>query len=348
MYRSSISNQPHILTVVMELKVLALLSLDVFRLSLGWALEELGHNVYYLNEIREDLIEQAIKVFKPDVFFDMGWDVEHCSKKKVAVLEHLLKKHNLYHVYFAEEDALHFERWSKPYVMQVRPQFVLTRSPQCISEYRGMGIEATYLDVGCNPRFHRKGPSYSKYACDVSIVANAQLVWEIYRRQSITDLVVPLLEEVINLKIWGRDWNQVESYLGVDAPRSDVWQGLIPFTETPWAYNSSIINVSIQSVENQVSNRTYDILSTGGFLLTSDTPGVREKIKRGVHCEVSASAEETKEKVHYYLIHDETRNRIAQAGRELAIRHLSYQSTLPAVWTLIENHLIQHKRMKTF
>lgn len=330
----------------MEMKILALLSLDVFRLSMGWALEEIGNHVYYLNEIREDILEEAIKVFAPDVFFDMGWDVQHCYPKKLPVLANSLYKHELYHVYFAEEDELHFERWSKPYVMQVRPQFVLTRSARCIPEYRGMGIEAAFLDVGCNPRFHRKGPVNPKFACDVSLVANAQFVWDIYRRQSIADLAAPLLHSPIHFKVWGRDWNNISSYLGVAPPRSDVWQGLLPFIKTPQVYNSSKMNLSIQSVEDQISNRTYDILANGGFLLTSDTLGVREKFQPGVHCEVSASSEETVEKVNYYLIHDEIRSKIAQSGMEQASRYHSYQHTLPIVWDLIKKHRKQLRRIK--
>ncbi|GMA49515.1 hypothetical protein GCM10025857_08720 [Alicyclobacillus contaminans] len=171
-------------------------------MSMGWVLEELGHRVYYLNQIQEDTLEQAIRTFAPDIFFDMGWDA-HFKPVRIPLLGAILKKYRLYHVYFAEEDWLHFERWSKQYITQVTPHFVLTRSRRCLPEYCGMGIRAAYLDVGCNPSFHRTVAPHSTYACDVSVAANAQLRWDIFRRQSIANLVLALSETPHNFQIWG-------------------------------------------------------------------------------------------------------------------------------------------------
>jgi len=306
---------------------------------MGWALEEIGHQVYYLNQISADGLEQAIKTFKPDIFFDMGWDVEHSKVTRVEMLGSILKQHNLYHAYFAEEDSLHFERWSKPYTAQTSPQFVLTRSQSCVAEYIGMGFQSMYLDVGCNPRFHRTVPLNLKYACDVSVVANAQLGWDIYRRQSIADLVLPLLDMPGQIRIWGRSWDKLKTYLGRESPSTAIWKGIISFVETPAIYSSSTINISVQSVADQVSSRTYDILAAGGFLLTSDTPGVTERLQPGVHCDVSKSSEETLEKVRFYLTHESLCNKIALAGQEYAQKWFSYQHSLPAVWAQVEEHL---------
>lgn len=326
---------------VMRMKVLALLSQDMFRLSIGWVLEELGNKLYYVNQIREDILEQAIQTFQPDVIFDVGWDA-HFRMAKLPVLANVLKKHHLYHVYFAEEDWLHYERWSEPYTQQVVPQFVLTRSQACAQRYQARGIQAAYLDVGCNPRFHRSMAPSLDYDSDVSVVANAQLRWEIFRRESISNLVLPLFDAPLKVKIWGKGWDEVLTHLGKANPGTQVWQGTLPFLKTPLVYNSTRINVSIQSVEDQLSNRTYDILASGGFLFTSDTPAVRERLQPGIHCEISNSPEETMEKIQFYLSNESAREKIARAGQEYAINHFSYQNTLPDVWQLVEQDVVRY------
>ena len=323
------------------MRILSLLSLDVFRLSMGWALESVGHRVYHLNEVRADLLQEAVRVFKPDVYFDMGWDVDH-NDGKVPVIRDFLQRTGLYHVYFAEEDSLHFERWSRQYVQAVPTHFVLTRAPNLVTKYLDMKMGAAYLDVGCNPEYHRPGVVDAAYACDVSVVVHGQFVWDIFRRQSITNLVVPLFDQPYDTRIWGRDWEQTAAYFG-RAPRAGMHQGLLPFWKTPNVYNAAKINISVQSQETQISNRTYDVLASGGFLLTSDTPGVREKLVPGVHCEVSSSPEETLSKVAYYLTHETERLRIARAGLEHARRTFAYQATLPDVWKQVETHRLQNR-----
>ena len=87
---------------------------------------------------------------------DMGWDVWQQDKYQDGELESIrdvIKKYQLFHLYFAEEDWLHFERWSKRYCKIMQPSFVLTRSPLTIRGYEEMGIPATFFDVGTNPIF---------------------------------------------------------------------------------------------------------------------------------------------------------------------------------------------------
>lgn len=317
------------------MKILALMSLDMFRLTLGWALETNGHRVYQMNDISKQSLEEAIRDFQPEIVMDAGWDELHVDQHKVNIMGQLLKKHNIFHVYFAEEDWLHFERWSKRYVASTMPEFVLTRSANCIPYYRGLGIGSEYMDVGCNPYFHRPLPPTLKYACDVSVIVNGQFVWDVFRRKSITDLVAPLFHAPFNTQIWGRDWHEMQPFLGI-SPNMGMVQGPLPYHLTHQVYNSAKINISVQSVEDQISSRTYDILASGGFLLTSDTPGVKSKLKPGIHCEVSNSPEETLEKIRYYLDHEEKRGEIARNGMNYAREQLSYQKNLAQVWPNIE------------
>ncbi|MCJ8013526.1 glycosyltransferase [Paenibacillus sp. KQZ6P-2] len=299
----------------------------------------MGHEVYYLNTISKPLMEEAILTYKPDMLFDMGWDIEHWNSD---LRTEIVKQHQLFHVYFAEEDYLSYERWSKQYVTATKPDFVLTRSEDCIPKYKEMGIKAAYLDVGIVPEFHRPMPYDSRYACEVSVVDHFSYKPNVFLHKSLSDLIIPLFDQPFDTKIWGKKWNtEAVRYFGKQPP-AHLLQGILPFHHTPIVYSSAKINISPQNVFDQISNRTYDILSSGAFLLTSDTPGVRDKLQVGVHCDVSGSPEETIEKISFYLKHENARQKIAKTGMLYARERFSYKNTLQKVWPEIERALQRH------
>ncbi len=330
------------------MRILALMTFDIFRLSLGAALEQAGHEVRFIEDFDAGELDAAITDFKPDMVIDMGWDVwqqDKYSRGELHAIYEILNKHQIFHLYFAEEDWLHYERWSERYCSIMRPSFVLTRSPLTIRGYEAMGIKATYFDVGCNPEFHKPSPPQPQYACDVAVVATGNFTTGELRYKSISDLVVPLLDRQHDVKIWGRDWESItRCYPGKKVP-PHMLQGKLSYTETSAVYNSAKICISIQTSKDQLSNRTLDILSSGGFLLTSDTKAVREKLRPGIDCVVSGSPEETVRLVDYYLAHEDERRQIAEQGLITARERFAYQKTLATVWPEIEGEWHAHQQM---
>ena len=315
------------------MRILALMSGEHHRMNFAWALEEIGHDVYPLNKVDESLIDEAVRHFKPDLTFGMGWDELQTNR---VDLPRILRKHNLFHLYFAEEDWLHYSWWSSVYVKEIPTHFVLSRSESCVPNYERMGIPAVFLDVGGNPSFQRPVKPVPEYACDVSVVVNGQFAVDVFRRKSLSDLVYPLFEAPFDTRIRGDHWhNELPRIIGITANPRQLY-GTLPYFETPKVHCSAKINISVQTVEDQLSSRTYDILSCGGFLLTSDTPRVRERLKPGINCEVSGSPEETIEKIRYYLNREEARERIARNGLAFARSEGSYQVNIPRVWPRVE------------
>ncbi|RRJ64262.1 spore coat protein [Paenibacillus oralis] len=318
------------------MKILALMKAEHHRMNVGWVLEEIGHEVFHISELDEKLIDEAVQYFKPDITFGMGWDA---LQNETDLLPQILQKYNLFHLYFAEEDWLHYDGWSRFYVETVPTHFVLTRSQHCVPKYGEKGIPATYLDVGSNPSFQRPLQIVPEYVCDVSVVANGQFLRDIFRRKSLADLVYPLFDAPFDTRIRGNDWHdELPRMIGITA-NPQMLYGTLPYYETPKVHSSSKINISIQTVEDQLSSRTYDILACGGFLLTSDSPGVRERLQPGINCEVSSSPEETIAKIHYYLQHEDQRLEIARNGLEFARTEGAYQTTIPRVWPLVEQEV---------
>ncbi len=100
----------------------------------------------------------------------------------------------------------------------------------------------------------------------------------------------------------------MSKYIGREIPRNWI-HGYLDYTEAYKVYSSAKIIIGLQNCESQLTQRTYEILGSGGFLLTSDTPAVRGKFKPGRDLIVSSSPKETLEKVKYYLNHDSERKR---------------------------------------
>lgn len=109
-------------------------------------------------------------------------------------------------------------------------------------------------------------------------------------------------------------------------------QGKVDFSRTPYIYSSAKICLSIQTSRDQLSNRTLDIVTSGGFLLTSNTEAVRKHLPPGVYCDATSSPAETVEKIKYYLQNDNKRREIAEKGQKYALEHFTYQQKLHEAW----------------
>lgn len=84
----------------------------------------------------------------------------------------------------------------------------------------------------------------------------------------------------------------------------------------PKIFHLSKINLNITSrtIETGISQRVWDVLAVGGFLITNYQPELEEYFEIGKDLEVFHDLNELEEKVDYYLKHEEQRIRIAMNG----------------------------------
>ena len=96
----------------------------------------------------------------------------------------------------------------------------------------------------------------------------------------------------------------------------DIWPPLSYDEELPKAYHLSKINLNItlHSIISGLPLRVFDIMGVGGFMLTNYQPEIDELFSVGEEIEVYKSLDEIKEKVCFYLLHDDIRQRIALKG----------------------------------
>lgn len=90
------------------------------------------------------------------------------------------------------------------------------------------------------------------------------------------------------------------------------------FTEMPIIFNRSKINLNItmRPIVTGLSQRIYDVLACGGFLITNYQQELPELFEIGTDLECYTSMDELIDKVDYYLKHDDIREKIAANGLE--------------------------------
>ncbi len=105
-------------------------------------------------------------------------------------------------------------------------------------------------------------------------------------------------------------------------------------------YATTKVNVDINRVviRNGFTQRIFDTLASGAFVVTSAKPIVNEFfVTEGPHQEVAtfASAEELTDKVRYYLAHEDKRVAIAARGREKVLAAHTYDHRVREIFRVV-------------
>lgn len=309
------------------MKILFLESHPMWLYGLPNGFREAGHTVMISGPVSRENITEMIDEFKPDLIVSMGWTPEH-SREKQAWIRNATKKVNIPLVYWATEDPLHTQNFTIPLIKKMKPDFVFTVTPSLCKTYESMGIKAAHLDFAFHESIHHQIKPLAKYSCDIAVVANAYPNFleehpEVFRSSSLKTLIRPLIRKGIRIDFWGRNWEKMSKYIGREIPPNWI-HGYLDYTEAYKVYSSAKVVIGLQNCESQLTQRTYEILGSGGFLLTSDTPAVRDKFKPGRDLIVSSSPKETLEKVKYYLNHDSERKKIQINGKK-AVKNDSFR-----------------------
>ncbi len=113
-------------------------------------------------------------------------------------------------------------------------------------------------------------------------------------------------------------------------PRVDCRGGVRTLSEMPKVFQASRINLNMtmRPIETGLSQRIWDVLACGGFLLTNYQSEIPDYFEIGKDLETYESMEELEEKVRYYLAHEDERMEIAINGYEKVAAHHSYEMRL--------------------
>ena len=124
-----------------------------------------------------------------------------------------------------------------------------------------------------------------------------------------------------------------------ELPKRIINHGLANATQiAPKIYQLSKINLNItlRSIETGTPLRIFDIMSVGGFVLSNYQKELADLFVIDKEIVVFESLDELKDKIRYYLGHDNERQRIARNGYEKVKRCYSYPQVLKRMIEVVD------------
>lgn len=105
------------------------------------------------------------------------------------------------------------------------------------------------------------------------------------------------------------------------------------YKEMPKVFRCSDINlnISLKIIKEGIPLRVFDILGAGGFLITNYQKEIEECFVAGKDLVVYESMDDLREKVKYYLEHEEERKIIAKSGHDKAAKCFSIEKQIDKI-----------------
>lgn len=286
------------------MRVLFLQSGTIWVHTLPEGFIEAGHEIKISGPINNENVSAFISEFKPHLIISMGMGPDQ-TKERQLIARKYSKAYKIPHVYWSIEDPCFTRSFSLPIIQTMQPDFVFSICPETVDYFNQMGIKSAYMNFGFAPKIHHPIEALDEYTSSIALVANAyphvlKRYPNHYRKESIKTLILPILKKNIKIDFWGDDWDKFKEILGFSIPNEWI-HGYLPYKDANKVYSSSKIIIGLQNYTTQVTQRTFEVLASGGFLLTNDTPGVNNLFKKGEDLITSSSPENTLGLVKYYL-----------------------------------------------
>jgi hypothetical protein len=134
------------------------------------------------------------------------------------------------------------------------------------------------------------------------------------------------------LRLWGMGWD------ASPALRACFQPGSVSGLKKTKIYNALKINVNLQSVTYQIDGvtcRPFEVAACGGFCLSQTRKDLNLFFRVGEEMIVFDSPGDLKEKIAYYLEHEEERREIASRARARVLRDHTYEHRVRELLTAI-------------
>ena len=197
--------------------------------------------------------------------------------------------------------------------------FLITTKTQDINlynKYKAKNI--IFSQQGYDPEIHSKvsltANDLLEFGCDVAFIGHCMK-----HRMELMEFL--LNESDFNIKIYGTGWNNRRA----SNKLKNSFQGPAIDINYAKAINGSKISLGLLNHEakDQITTRSFEIPSSGGFLLAERTDQHIEILKEGIDASYFSSKEELLSKVKYYLRNEDDRLKIKENGY-LKIREGKY------------------------
>ncbi|RME80820.1 MAG: hypothetical protein D6785_09860 [Planctomycetota bacterium] len=275
------------------------------------AFRNLGHKAKWIkyrkirSYIGEKPANQLCKIFlrwySPEVLFlyakDISYDLLAWARERMKIILYYEDPKN-----DTFEEMVRFGRLAHLF-------YVTSRGD--IPFYEERGIRARYITGGCDSLAHyREEKTFSKYESQLAFIGRPGAKNRIELIQEISSQ--------FDLKVYGKGWEKYGIQPALQNAYADDYRRIC-------ASAAIILGQNVVERDLFFSNRIWYTLGCGGFFLTTYTPNMEEIFQRGVHLDWFIDLDECKEKIHYYLNHEEERKQIALQGYKLAHEQYSFE-----------------------
>jgi spore maturation protein CgeB len=305
---------------------------------------------YGRRKMNEMLIDITNKE-KPDILFCNLFTNEIHSK----TIKYITNKTDTITLNWFSDDQWRFNNFSRYWA----PFFdwVITTDPLAVDRYHSIGynnvIKSQYA---ANPNLYKPKGGHFKY--DVSFIGSSHT----NRKEIINNLI----DNNINVECWGSGWKNgrisyedalhVISQSKINLNFTEVSTSAMNFKTlmkmgakiflrrginntyhffSPLIIFRNIINFSLPKSRLQIKGRNFEILATGGFLLTQDAEDLYNFYEYNKEVVVFRNFEELISHIRYYLGHDEERISIAKAGYERTIKDHIWENRFKEIFNII-------------
>ena len=113
------------------------------------------------------------------------------------------------------------------------------------------------------------------------------------------------------------------------------------WSEMPKVFHASKINLNftIPNIKSGIPLRIWDVLGSGGFLLTNYQAEIPYYFKEGEDLVCFDGIDDMQEKTSYYLTHEEERKQIARNGYEKVKEHHSYIDRIQTMLEIVNGNV---------
>lgn len=288
------------------IRLFGLRSIDVSRRT-PWG----NHNY------RQRQLEKAVAAFRPDVLL-----VIRGNSFDAAVIQDLKRRYAIRHTAGwwvkdprASNEMLEDARIYDHYF--------------CIHRF-GYGEQDNiyYLPaLGVDRALYRSLAEEKNYRHEVVFVGG----WSPRRQEAVEKLLD------LPVEIYGPGWRKRRNWFNPQL-REKVKANRIWGEDLIVLYNEAKIVLNISSWDpgrSGLNLRVFDVPATGAFLLTDHSEELTQHFEPGRELETFANADELREKIIYYLGHDQAREAVARGGYEKVLNFESYTEKMHMLLTEI-------------
>lgn len=305
---------------------------NLFATDMLWGFLQIGHDAQIINPTTKEEMDKIFEDINPDLLITLGppLDLNRSILKSIGQRNSSILKYIHW-----DTDGISSKTYSSisgdgiemDVIYLSRPDIVFTICPEMLSLIRNRKIRCEILNYAYSPISHYPIKISGKFDNFINIIGQAYLSFALYnpnhfRYKSIGILVNPLLENNYRINFYGDvEYRKLlKIFFDLDVP-NEWFNGYLPYEKTCEVYNNSFINLVTQNHENTLTKRTFEILGSGGFMISSDNKAIRQLFTPGKDLEVSSSPQQTLELVEYYKNNLDAYNKIRENALISAQNH---------------------------